>query len=352
MTDNLVKKKMSDVSKVKALLATGLTILSAVAMVSVSPKASAIDPADDIGVFGSVTVARSARDAAKAMKSGDYVTGANLYRQAIAGKSDFVDFYYGLLYCAEKANQWDLVSTALDGLADKDPDSKPHLAFDYGHCYAMQGRSDEAIPFLKQALAKANLDNAFVINKVKQLQTKTDMKAPELIPGTIGPDGRVVPEPPKDIVIAPPPKRDLHGADDFNPDATDTGKDYENAFRASEWIGICEYRGYEKKDGISFYNPPTAKFYWTKCLKGPPLNHDVPVKFKFYDKAGSKMPDGWKFGDDKMPKKNSQWLIFIPNAVPVPGGFDTYKGDYGRQEANDANLGEIYRIIEAHHGQI
>ena len=131
----------------------------------------------------------------------------------------------------------------------------------------------------------------------------------------------------------------------------DTGRDYENAFRQSEWIGICEYRGFVKKDHIGFYNPPTAKFYWIECLKGPPLNHDMPVKFKFYDHTGVKQPDGWTFGPDKMPKPKSQWLIFIPNAVPTAEGFDTFKGDYGRQEANEKNVGEIHAIIEAHHGQ-
>ncbi len=52
-----------------------------------------------------------------------------------------------------------------------------------------------------------------------------------------------------------------------------------------------------------------------------------------------------------MPAKGSKWIIFIPNAIVVPGGFDTYRGCYGRQEVNDDNLGEIYAIIEAHHGQ-
>ncbi|MBS1990939.1 MAG: hypothetical protein JSS83_10505 [Cyanobacteria bacterium SZAS LIN-3] len=335
------------------LLANSLTLAALAGFVGLSPGALAIDQADDVGVFGSVTVARTAREAAKALKSGDFAAATNLYRQSISNKGDFVAFYYGLLYSAMKAGQWEQVDFALQGLAEKDPGSKGHLEYETGHCYRMLNRFDEAIPHLRNALAKASVDNGFLVSKVRDLQTQTAQKAPELVPGMIDANGNVVPKPPEDIVVKAPPKRDLVTADMLNPDATDTGRDYENAFRQSEWIGICTYKGYEPKEHIGFYNPPTAKFYWTKILKGPPLNHDVPVKFKFYDHAGVKAPEGWKFGPDKMPKIGSEWLIFIPNAVPIPGvGFDTFKGDYGRQEANEKNLGEIYAIIEAHHGQI
>jgi tetratricopeptide (TPR) repeat protein len=334
------------------LLAKSLSLVAIAGFVGFTPAALAIDPADDIGVFGSISVARVARDAAKAMKANDFPTASNLYRQSIANKGDFVDFYYGLLYCAQKAGQWDQVSAALDGLADKDPTAKPHLSFEYGHCYTNLGRCDEALPYLKDALAHVSTDGGFLIGKVKDLQTKTDQKAAVLIPGQMGPDGKIVPEPPKEPEKFVVPTREVIGADKLNPDATDTGRDYENAFRQSEWIGICEYRGFEKKDNIGFYNPPTANFYLVKRLKGPPSQKDLPLKFKFYDHAGMKPPDGWKFGPDKMPKPKSQWIIFIPNFVPIAGqGFDTYKGDYGRQEANEKNLGEIYSIIENHHGQ-
>jgi len=335
------------------LLAKSLTLAALAGFIGLTPGALAIDQADDVGVFGSVTVARSARDAAKAMKSGDYVTATNLYRQAISSKGDFIDFYYGLLYSAIKAGQWDQAMAALDGLAEKDPSSKGHLDYETGHCLRMLNRFDEAIPHLRAGLTKANADSGFLVSKVKDLQIQTAKKAETLVPGMIDANGNVVPEPPKDIIVKAPEKRAAITAEMLNPDATDTGRDYENAFRQSEWIGICKYKGYEKKENIGFFNPPTANFVRIKCLKGPPLNPQMPIKFKFYDHAGVKPPEGWKFGPDKMPKVDSEWLIFIPNAVPIPGfGFDTFKGDYGRQEANEKNLGEIYAIIEAHHGQI
>ncbi|MBU6450647.1 MAG: hypothetical protein KGS72_02635 [Cyanobacteria bacterium REEB67] len=345
----------------KKLLAMSLSALALANVVSAvglltpgaTPSAMALDQADDVGVFGSVTLARLAREAAKSMKNKDYPTAVTQYRQCLSQKSDFNLFNYGLLYCALNNSDWSSASTALDGITEKDPEAKGHLNYEYGHVYSMNGRWDEAIPLLKTALTKANTDCSYLYSKVKELQTKTDEKAPELVAGTIDPStGKLIPvyKEPEKLVI---PKREIIGADKLNPDVIKgIGADYENAFRASEWIGICEYKGYEKKPGLGFYNPPTANFSRLECLKGPPLATALPVHFKFYDVAGAKPPEGWKFGDDKMPAKGSQWIIFIPNAVPVNGAFDTYKGDYGRQPATEENLGEIRRIIEAHHGQI
>jgi|GEM_PF-2380613 len=125
------------------------------------------------------------------------------------------------------------------------------------------------------------------------------------------------------------------------------GQAYEAAFSASEWIGECEYLGYEKQSEISFDNPPIALYRWVKCFKGPPLQM-VPVKFEFEPNSEGKKPDGWKFGEHQMPQRHSHWIIFIPNAVPVQGSFRTYKGSFGRQEATKQNLDELMDVIEKH----
>ncbi|MBU6450648.1 MAG: tetratricopeptide repeat protein [Cyanobacteria bacterium REEB67] len=338
-----MSKKTLHVWQVASL--AGSFFVSGLLSLFCSVPVSALDPADDIGVFGSVTVARSAREALKAMKNQDWSTATSLYRSVIQSKDDYPGFYYGLLFCAEKSGDWPSAAAALEGIAEKDPSAKDHLDFHYGHCYTMTNRPDQAIPYLKVALEKPK-DADFLSGKIKDLQHTSVQKAPPLIAGVNG-----VPVPPVDLQPSAPIKRPVIPGDSLNPYTNDVGLDFENAFRYSEWIGICQYRGYEKKVDTSYFNPPTANFYWTKCLKGPPLNHALPVKFRFCSKDGEKMPEGWKFGPEKMPTRGSQWLIFIPNAVPVAGGFDTYKGSYGRQAATEANVGEVYRIIEAHHGQ-
>jgi hypothetical protein len=135
------------------------------------------------------------------------------------------------------------------------------------------------------------------------------------------------------------------------PEPTASIDDVEWAFRVSEFIGICEYRGYEKQQQTSYDNPPTANFRLVKRLKGPPGNSDMKVRYLFDNQPSSVATDAWKFGDDKMPTVGSRWIIFIPNYVQSEKAYETYKGARGRKEATDENLGRIYATIEAHHGQ-
>jgi len=335
-----------------ALIAKSLSLSALIALTVISPG-QAIDPADDAGLFGSITVAKQAREALKALDAQDYQKALNGYRAAIGMDNGVKEFYYGLLYSGQKAQAWDQVSVALDAIAEKDPEAKPHLAFEYGNCYAKTGRYEEAVPLLKVALLNKDKDNAFLSERVKRLATLTKAPAPPVVLSDEEKARRAkiaaqIEEAGKKPV-APP----IVHADDQNRDKSKAGSDYVNAWLGSEWIGICEYRGYEKpKNGpILFNNPPTANFYWTEWIKGPPLNRHVPIKYKFYEHDGMTKPEGWKFGPDKMPAVGSKWIIFIPNAIPVEGGFDTYKGSYGRQEATDDNLGSILAEKETHHGQ-
>jgi tetratricopeptide (TPR) repeat protein len=334
---------------VQALIAKSLPLAAMVAVANCNPG-WAVDPADDAGVFGSITVAKQAREGVKALKTGDYPAALIAYRSAIGLNHGVKEFYYGLLFAGQKVENWDQVTVALDNIAEQDPAAKQHLSYEYGNCYTKIGRYDEALPLLKAAL-RSPADGDFLTGKIKELVAMTAAPAPPVVktPKQIEREKEI--EDARKRAAAPPPPYVAIPGSDLNVDSRPIGSDYESAFLKSEWIGICEYRGYEKKENILFNNPPTAQFYWTKCLKGPPLNHDMPVKFKFYEYDGQPKPAGWKFSEDKMPKKGSKWLIFIPNAVVVPGGFDTYRGSYGRQEATEDNLGTIYAIIEAHHGQ-
>ncbi|MBS1994024.1 MAG: hypothetical protein JSS83_26110 [Cyanobacteria bacterium SZAS LIN-3] len=337
---------MSKNQLVQISLASVLTILST------SPS-QAIDTADDAGVFGSITLAKQAREAVKAIKAGNYAEAANAYKSAIAMNHGIKEFYYGLLYAGQKIQAWDQVSLALEGIAEQDPAAKAHLAYEFGNCYTKTGRYQEAIPYLKAALKNADKDNTFVADKVKELIAMTAKPAPPVVktPEQLKREREIAEELKR--LNAPPPPLEKADENEVNIYKSKAGDNYLNAWLASEWIGVCEYRGYQapKNQKILFHNPPTANFYWTEWIKGPPLNHHLPVKFKFYEYDGAPMPAGWTFGPDKMPKIGSKWIIFIPNAVPVEGGFDTYKGSFGRQEATDENLGKILAEKESHHGQ-
>ncbi len=281
-------------ASVRTLLATSLPLATVLAVANCYPS-RALDAAEDVGVFGSIAVARQAREGAKGIKTGDYTKALNAYRTAIGLNTDVTEFYYGLLVAGQKLEAWDQVNLALDAIAEKDPTAKLHLAYEFGNCYTKTGRYDEAIPMLKAALKNNDLDGAYLHDKIQKLIAMTAAPAPPVVKTQAQLDREKELEEEAKKAAAPPFKPPLHGPDDFNPDKTAIASDYANAFLKSEWIGICEYRGYEKKEGILFNNPPTAHFYWTKCLKGPPLNHDMPIKFKFYENDGVKKPEGWKF---------------------------------------------------------
>jgi len=335
-----------------ALIAKSLSLSALLSLLLINPG-QAIDPADDAGVFGSITVAKQARDALKALDAQDYHGAVNGYRAAIGMNQGVKDFYYGLLYAGQKVQAWDQVAAALDGIAEKDPAAREHLAFEYGNCYAKTGRYDEAVPLLKLALANMDRDNKYLVDKVKQLSTLTKTPAPPVVltPEEIERNKEI--EKQLALATARPPARPAVTVEKVRPTTSEKGSDYLNAFLGSEWIGLCEYRSYEqpKKHKILFNNPPIAIFHVVDCIKGPPLNKRLPVRFKFYEYDGVAKPAGWEFGPDKMPREGSKWIIFIENAVPIDGAFDTYKGSYGRQEATDDNLGRILAEKEAHHGQ-
>ncbi len=131
------------------------------------------------------------------------------------------------------------------------------------------------------------------------------------------------------------------------------GEVFESAFRMSEWIGICEFIGYHKGNDISYDKPPQAEYRLIKRLKGPPNTEKViRVNFRFDCVTASNASRDWNFADEMMPPVGSRWIVFLPEAIPLPGrAFETYKGSSGRQAASDENLRLIYAILEAHHGQ-
>jgi hypothetical protein len=176
--------------------------------------------------------------------------------------------------------------------------------------------------------------------------TYIDTHVAALIEKSLLPEVKV--EEPKAFV---PPPRKVVKEEDVHAHTSKFGLTFLNAFQ-SESILVCEYLGYEKGN-ITYFKPPRANFRIKEYLKGPPLNPSLPVRFEFHDVTGGTKPEGWKFDEaTMMPKKGSKWIIFIPNAVPIDGSFETYHGSFGRQEYTDENLDKILKIIEEHKGQV
>lgn len=305
--------------------------------------AIALENPDDAGLFNSITVTRLAREALKSANRGDWPGALSNYNKALNQGVDSPNLYYGQYRAAARANDWVTACAALDNLFAKVPEDKAHLLTEYGQALANANRFEEAIPVLKSALKTVDADAAYLDTKCRELAEYTLKEAPK-----------------KDIVMQPyrevtkqevVPTRELVHAEDVREDKSKFALSYANAFE-SEFIGICTYEGYVKESTTTFFRPPSAKFHIDEILKGPPLNRDILIRYEFHDKTGEpSIPAGWKFGPDKLPKVGSKWIIFIKNAVPINGYFETFHGSYGRQEATEDNLNKIYAIIEAHRGQ-
>lgn len=335
--------------KNKPLKNSGLALMMTLSLglTALSP-ALALENLDDVGLFGSITVTRQAREAAKQAKAGQWPAAMQAYQRAISMDPKATDLYYGLYNAAVHVGDWQQVSLALDQIFQADPSAKSHLLAEYGQCLTSTGRYDEAVPVLKKALLTVDADANFMPDKLRALMTKTETvvekEKRELTKEEIERMNNEVK--PREI-----PKRDLVHGDSVRQDKSDFALTLENAYTYSEFIGICTYDGYVKAEGITFYHPPVARFKIDKVLKGPKLNRDMPIRYEFHDKTGDEKPKDWKFSDAVMPAKGSKWIIFTDQAIPTNGAFETYHGSFGRLEANDTNLDKIYSIIELHRGQ-
>lgn len=329
----------------KAIAAISLTALSAMLLNSM-PAMALEAGGDDAGVFGSITVTRLAREGLKASRSGDWATAFSRFQKAAAQGKEAPELYLGLYQAASKNNNWNEAYSALEKYFNLVPEARAHMQGEYGQALAGCNRYEEAIPLLKKALLTLDADNAFVAGKLAVMGSQIEKigEKPDIDMTKV--NYREVTA--KEAI----PERNKVAQAEVQADSKYT-LSYDNLHHYSEFIAICTYEGYEVERDIAFFRPPIAIFHIKEILMGPPLNRHLPIRYEFNDKTatGSKMPEGWKFGPDKMPKKGSEWLIFIENAVPKRGAFETYHGSFGRQEATDENKNKIYDIIEKHRGQ-
>lgn len=328
----------------KAIAAISLTALSMMLLNSMPAKAVE-GSGDDAGVFGSITVTRLAREGLKASRAGDWATAFARFQKAASQGKEAPELYLGLYQAASKNNNWNEAYSALEKYFNLVPEAKAHMQGEHGQALAGCGRYEEAIPLLKKALLTLDADNAFVAGKLAVMSAQIEKvgEKPDIDMSKVS-----YYEPTAKAAI---PERNKVAQAEVSQTSKYT-LSYDNLHHYSEYIAICTYEGYEVERDTTYFRPPIAIFHVKEVLMGPPLNRRLPIRFEFNDKTGDvKPPEGWKFGPDKMPKKGSEWLIFIENAVPKRGAFETYHGSFGRQEATEENKNKIYEVIEKHRGQ-
>lgn len=283
--------------------------------------------------WSSDSIALRADVAAKAMNESRYSAAENAYRALIGLDPKEEDFYLGLYAAAMKAEHWDSASLALEELIDKKPEVKGKIAKQLQEIFEKTHRASDA---KKVAPLVAKADPTYIDTRVAALISKS------LLP-------EIKEEEPKPV--GPPPREEVT-PESVHAHTSKFGLTFLNAYQ-SESIVVAEYVGMDKTDNVTYFKPPRANYRIKEYLKGPPLNPFLPIRYEFHDVTGGTKPEGWKFDEaSMMPKKGSKWIIFIPNAVPIDGSFETYHGNFGRQEYTDENLDKILKIIEEHKGQV
>lgn len=122
--------------------------------------------------------------------------------------------------------------------------------------------------------------------------------------------------------------------------------DADEFFDGCESVLVCEYTNFDEEKTIGWSNPPFAYFHIVEYLKGPPFPGRLPIRYEFHDMINKEKPEGWTFDKSMMPKKRSKWILFIPNAVPIAGAFETYHGSAGRVEFNETSYYAILDVIK------
>lgn len=305
-----------------------------------SPYALRAAESDDVGVFGSVTTTRKATSAAEHMRKAQWGEAQADYRALIGENPKQEDFYVGLYKSSMRLNQWDQVALALEELCSINPTYKDKLLLERGECNYHLNRYNEAEPQLRLALSKID-EPSFIEERYDKLMKKSTIIH---IPSQ-GPKKDYVPP-----VVHTPEVYVTTNVEGSHFDSSEHSLSLKNAFLRSEKIVVADFVGYEGKN-VTFYAPPKAIYKLDRFLKGGALNKTIYVRYEFHNKTNTQRPDGFKFAKDTMPEPGSKWILFIDNAVPVDGMYETYKGSFGRVEYSDENLDKILQIIETHKGQ-
>jgi len=293
----------------------------------------------------SVTINKHINKAAEYYEKGDFARAKEEFRAVISYTTRSIEPYEGLLHCSEKTKDWPQVSFAAEKIAALCPERKNFYEYDFGTALFNMNRYDEAVPHLQRALVSADIS----VPEFKPVKVSTALNEatnPNILTGEFTQSTRLSDNPSTARLVL---------ADSNHVVTSESSVDFlrlenfENAIR-SEFICIAEYQGYDKSDDIRFNSAVATHWQIKKILKGPPLNKSLPLRYDFHTPNVKHAPVGWHFDESLLPKKGSQWILFIEYAYPegTKQLFTTYDGSYGRQPATEDNLNELDRLLEDH----
>lgn len=115
-----------------------------------------------------------------------------------------------------------------------------------------------------------------------------------------------------------------------------------------EWIGVATFvEPAPSKDGRQ--SKDIGLFHFKRTLKGPPYGRQKLYlrMVKNTESDTSEINDPGENCWSKVPK-GSQWILFIPYAVPKNGSFDLLPEPKGRLPYNKQNLDDLWLELKSH----
>lgn len=118
-------------------------------------------------------------------------------------------------------------------------------------------------------------------------------------------------------------------------------------------IVVAEYIGFENKPGIKYFGGAKVKAFYrvTEIIKGQSIEEYIKLRYDFSDGSACLPPEDWKFTSKMMPKKGSLWVLFL-KGIDDNGRYETYRGDYGRWQANEKNIRDVKSAVTAKYGSL
>ena len=110
------------------------------------------------------------------------------------------------------------------------------------------------------------------------------------------------------------------------------------AAKLASVIVVAEYQDYREDGKTSYFHPPIARYKVKKVLKGQLPEREVSVFYSFHDGSACLEEEGWRFSPARMPRKSSEWILYLLPGTAKQKAFQTYRGDYGRRPATPVNV--------------
>jgi hypothetical protein len=112
-------------------------------------------------------------------------------------------------------------------------------------------------------------------------------------------------------------------------------------------VALAEYVEWSSDKAVEYFEPPRAKYKVIQVLKGTLKAETVSVPYEFHDGSACEPDVSFKWDPRIMPAKGSRYFLLLNANPALPGGFMTYRGDFGRLVESPENQKKLTPFLNA-----